>query len=213
MTDKKMGLKNFFLYAVLGIVIITTCVLSALFAIKLQRQGVVEDAVVHQTLRAHDAVVDILLPFKLEPDDHFNVEPEIRYYVKNSKAFFGQDDNLAIHIYSVTYRTELFLDSWEPNVESMAEVSINALKKNKSLEKFENEKKEVVVSGINAVEVTSRYRKGTYAMVQRVLHIPTKTSTWSFKAVYRDKSDTKHLDEQITKMFASISLKAEKTGG
>lgn len=209
MENKKEGIKKVFLYGILGIVIITTCIISALFAIKLQRQSVVEEEVVTQTLRAHDAVVDILLPFKVEPDEGFSVEQDIKYYVKTTKAFFGQDENLALHIYSVTYRTELFLDSWAPDVEGMAQVSISSLEKNKSLDKFSHEVKEVTVSGIKAVDVTSRYRRGTYKMVQRVLHIPTKTSTWSFKAIYREKDDTKYLFDLITRMFESIKLRIE----
>ena len=209
MESKKEGLKKIFLYGILGIVIIATCIISALFAIKLQRQNVIEEEVITQTLRAHDAVVDIILPFKVEPDEGFRVDQDIQYYVKSTKAFFGQDENLALHIYSVTYRTELFLDSWEPNVEGMAQVSISSLEKNKSFDKFSHEVKELTVSDIKAVEVTSRYRRGTYNMVQRVLHIPTKTSTWSFKAVYREKDETKYLFDLITKIFESIKLKAE----
>lgn len=196
-------LKTILLYVTLGLVIVAVCVASALYAIHLQNRAPADDGLLKQTLSAHDYTATIFTPFEMQEDLAFNVEPEILYYVKTSRAFYGYDEDLSLHIYSVTYKTELFDDSWGPNIENMADVSIKTLKKNKLFRNLESEKKYIKIGNAEAIEVVSVYRKGADNMVQRVLHVPMRTCTWSFKATFKDNSKN---SRAVTKIFDSIVI-------
>ena len=194
-----------FIYLLLAIVVIAVCVVSALYAFHLQNRAETADNIQKETLSAHNYITTISVPFEMKDDLAFNVEPEIRYYVKNTKAFYGHDEDISLHIYSITYNTELFDNSWLPNINNMADVSMLTIKRNKLFTNLESEKKQITVSGIKAIEVVSIYNNKSNNIVQRIVHVPTNTCTWSFKATYKNNLKNTQI---VSKILESIVIRS-----
>lgn len=199
----KKFLKNFktiVLYSLLGSIIIAVCLFSAFYALRLEQKPIPLE---RQSLAAHNYLVTVDTPFKMSEDLGFNVEPQIRYYVRNTRAFYGSNEDLALHIYSVTYKAELFKNNWAPNIEDMAEVSITSLKNNKWIRKLEHETKNVFVANTKAIQVTSIYKLSNENMVQRVVHVPTRTSTWTFRFTFKDNN---RMQQTVDRIIESIVI-------
>ncbi|MDR2006727.1 MAG: hypothetical protein LBP78_05735 [Acidaminococcales bacterium] len=199
--------KKVFLYVLVMVILLATCIFSSLLALKMKNRG--PDVTWTKTeLTAHNSTVTLQLPFPVAEDPGFNVEPEIRFYVRNTKAFFGADNNFLLHVYSVTFRTEILQSDWSPNIENMADITILSLEKNKLLSNLAHQKRYTTIDKIKAIEVASRYRTRGENYVQRVLHMPAHGSTWSLKTTMRETDGFAY--EMITKVFRSIVLTANK---
>jgi hypothetical protein len=197
--------KKLLFYVLLAIVLIATCIFSALLALKMANK----DHNVTWTsteLAAHGTIITLDLPFPVADDPGFNVDPEIRFYVRNTKAFFGRNANFTFHMYSIAFRTEILESTWSPNIENMADITILALEKNKFLSNLAHQKRYMIINKIRAMEVASRYRLRGENYVQRVLHLPIRGSTWSLKATLRETDGATF--EIATKIFRSIKLAA-----
>ncbi|MDR3349604.1 MAG: hypothetical protein LBO03_08445 [Acidaminococcales bacterium] len=203
--------KNFFLYVLLAAILLATCVFSSLLAFKMKNRG--PDVVWTKTeLAAHNSAITLDLPFTAAEDPSFTIDPEIRFYVRSTKAFFGHNDDFMLYVYSVTFRTEILQSDWSPNIENMSDVTISTLKKNELLSNLAYQKRYVTIGKTKAMEVASRYKLRGENYMQRVLHLAFQGSIWSLKATFREKDGLS--DEMITKIFRSISVtaNAQKAG-
>jgi hypothetical protein len=195
--------KKIYIYIIVIIILVVTCVFSALLALKMEERKS-ETPLEAVALTAHDSTLTLRLPFKMADDNEFNVDPDIRYYVKSARAFFGSNEELSLHVYSIIYRTEILDKNWSPDIENMADITIKSLQKNVMLANQSHQKRNTTIAGLKCMEVTNLYTTGGQQYVQRVLHIPLKASTWSLKAAYRADNAAAH--ELIGKTFNALTL-------
>ena len=199
-----MSFKRALAYAIIFVVFVVTCVFSAFLATKMTNQKKTPPLEAVE-LSAHNSTIALELPFSVAPDEEFSVDPEIRYYVRSSNAFWGTSDVLTLHVYSVDFRNELLDKNWSPNAENMANVTIISLQKNMLLYNQTHQKRAVTVAGVRAMEVSSAYTLRGERFAQRVLHVPLQHSTWSLKATYH--ADNNDVHQTVTRVFNSFTLK------
>jgi hypothetical protein len=198
------NIKKIYIIIAVAAIVVVTCMFTAILAIKMNEQKNILPTMETANLSANNSTMEIKTPFPLNMDAEFKIDPEIRYYVSNTSAFWGQNDDFALQIYSVTFRTEILANTWKPNLENMANVSISSLQKNILLSNLSHQKKYYNLKNIKAIEATSLYTTKGEKFVQRVLHIPLKDSTWSVKANYRETDNKTHA--MVDKIFASVVL-------
>ncbi len=148
------------------------------------------------------SVLTVDLPCPVAPDPDFTLPANILPFVYSTSAFKGETSGLTLDIRAVTYKKELFLPSWRPNLEDMADVTIGALKNTPDIKNLVQEKQYHTISGGSTVEVRSRYMKNETAMTQRVLHLADLNTAWTFKTVYSYSDNT--AANTVDKMFFSI---------
>lgn len=213
MTNKaeKKSFPRTYLYFFLFLVIIFVSIASAFFAFntnpedifKLQKKIGIEiikpnrmASLETSTFTFSDQTLSIKLPFKLSENKLFMLNDDIKYYVQDNQSFIGENDDLTIEIYSISFKKDLLPSHWVPSLENMAAVSVGALEKITDIKNLKSTQEKRTVSGSPAIEVKSTYTLNDTTKVQRVLHIANGFTTWSIKTNYNQSSDVEDLVTQ-----------------
>ncbi len=199
-------IKKYYIYVLVFMLFLITSIVSATIAFKIQTY--------HSPLQsyffvANNSRLSISLPFLIEPDAKFSIDPEIRFYVQDSKAFYGNNNELSVQIYSVAFKTHLLRQNWEPNLQNMAQVSINTLKKNISIKDLAYQTNYLVINNKNAIEITATYMYQKEMHVQRVIHFSLPDAIWSIKATFKENTGN-NTNDMVTKVFNSILIEQTK---
>ena len=197
----KSFLKNLYIYCIIGILVIVTCIFSAMIAFKMETHPI---KLTTASFKSNTSTIRLKVPFAMEKDELFNVEKDIAIFVRDTTAYIGGNDDLLLHVYNATYRKDLLGETWAPNINDMAEVNMRDLKNNKRLRNVESAKHIIKIGNIEAIEVASRFSQSGKEMIQRIVHIPGKRSTWSVKAIYTEESG--RMNGVVTDIFNSIVM-------
>ncbi len=195
-------LKNVFFYIFLGLIMIVVGVTTTLLVMRFAGNSL---PLQETKINTAESTITIDLPFDINTDDTFEIDSEISSFVRYSNAFRVEGEGLVINIYAIAYRNELFLPTWTPSLDDLAQTGINLLSKNANIINLVHEKENRKISGQTALEVISRYRKSNITVTRRAFHFADRNTTWSIEATYQFGDDT--IANTVDKIFDSIAIK------
>lgn len=206
-------------YLLIFAITILICIAAALLALNIEREQIHKiqqklgieivkpnriRTLKQATLEIPGQTLTIMLPFALPENKLFRLDDDVKYYVESTKAYVGENEDIAVEIYAITFKSELFPTKWIPNLDSMADTSITSLKRLTGLKNLKSTREQRTVSGYPAIELKSTYILDNQDKMQRVLHIANGFTTWSIRVNYKDTDD---LDELATQIIYSALFK------
>ena len=219
MSNKAEKKSHNYTYIFLFVITILICIAAALLALNIDREQIhkiqryigIEIVKPNRirylkqtTLETDNQTFTIMLPFKLSENKLFRLGDDVKYYIKDNIAYIGENEDISVEIYAITFKSELLPSKWVPNLENMADTTKDSLKKITGLKNLKSTTEKRTVAGYPAIELRNTYILNDEDEVQRTLHIANGYTTWSVKVSYRDNSD---LDELATQIIYSVLFK------